>query len=91
MMAERKKTTFYLDADLLRAAKVAAAREDRPEYQIVEDALRRHLGMDVLERVWARSSLSDDEATRLAVKEVRSHRRERARKSAPGKPARKRT
>ena len=89
-VSERKKTTLYLDADLLRAAKVAAAREDRPEYQIVEEALRKHLGMDVLERVWARSRLDEEEANRLAVEEVRAHRRERARKTAAKKRPAKR-
>ena len=86
----RKKTTLYLDADLVRATKVAAAREERPEYQIVEDALRKHLGMDILERVWARSRLDEEEATRLAVAEVRAQRRERSRKSAPrSRPAKR--
>jgi len=81
----RRKTTFYLDAELLRATKIAAAREDRPEYQIVEDALRKHLGIDVLERVWARSKLDEDEAMRLAVAEVRAKRHERSRKPAQKK------
>lgn len=82
-VAERKKTTMYLDADLVRATKVAAAREDRPEYQVVEEALRKHLGLDLLQRVWARSGLDEDEAMRLAVSEVRAHRRDRSRQSAP--------
>ena len=81
-MKARKKTTLYLDAELLRATKIAAAREDRPEYQVVEDALRKHLGMDVLERVWARSKLDEDEARRLAVTEVRAARRGNSRKPA---------
>lgn len=79
-MAERKKTTMYLDAEVLRAAKVAAAREDKPEYVIVEEALRGHLGFDLLERIWARSTLTEDEATDLAVSEVRAYRRAGRRK-----------
>lgn len=44
---------MHLDEDLLRAMKVAAAREDKTEYQVVEVALRKHLGWDVLERIRA--------------------------------------
>ncbi|MGH2671020.1 MAG: hypothetical protein ACRDH5_18235 [bacterium] len=80
-MTARRKTTYYLDAELLRATKIAAVREDRPEYQIVEEALRKHLGVDLLDRIWEHASLSEDEANRLAVEEVRAHRKsKRARK-----------
>jgi hypothetical protein len=80
-MVERRKTTLYLEADLLRATKVAAAREDKPEYQVVEEALRKHLGLDLMQRVWARSGLDENEAMRLAVAEVRAHRRSRRRQA----------
>jgi hypothetical protein len=88
----RKKTTLYLDAELLRAAKIAAAREDKPEYQVVEEALRRHLGADLLERVWSRSELSEADATRLSVDEVRAFRKERSKSSgARARPRARRT
>ena len=41
------------------------------------EALRDYLGFNVLERVWARSHLSEDEAMRLAVAETHAVRRER--------------
>lgn len=65
----RKKTTIYLDEPLLRAAKVFAARTGKREYEVVEDALRQHLGLDVLDTVWARNTLDGDEALELANSE----------------------
>jgi hypothetical protein len=53
----RRKTTVYLEDDLLRATKVAAARAGKRDYQVVEEALRAYLGLELLERVGARSEL----------------------------------
>lgn len=71
----RKKTTVYLEPDLLRAAKVWAARTGRKDYEILEEALRSYLGLDVIENVWARSDLTEDEALSLAYREVHASRR----------------
>lgn len=71
----RKKTTVYLEPDLLRAAKVWAARTGRKDYEIMEEALRSYLGLDVLENVWAKSDLAEDEALELAYKEIHASRR----------------
>ncbi len=46
----RRKVTLYVDEDVLRAARVRAARTDRRDSDIVEDALRSYLGFDVVER-----------------------------------------
>lgn len=73
----KKKTTVYLDEELLRGAKVLAARTDRKDYEILEEALRRYLGVAVLERVWGRVDLSDDEALEVARGELDAMRRER--------------
>ena len=40
----RKKATFNLDADLHQRLKVTAALERRQMMELVEEALRRHLG-----------------------------------------------
>lgn len=80
---------MYIDADLLRAAKVAAVREDKPEYLVVEEALRRHLGHDVLERIWRAAALDEGSAERLAVDESRAVRRARG-TASKGRPARRR-
>jgi hypothetical protein len=79
----KRKATFYISEDVLRAAKVSAARTDRRDSEVVERALREYLGFDVLDRVWARSKLSEREAMDLAVAEVHASRR---RKRAPRRP-----
>lgn len=73
----RKKVTLYLDEGVLRAARVRAARTDKRDSEVVEAALRAYLGFNVVERVWARSNLSEDEAMRLAVAETHAVRRQR--------------
>ena len=73
----KRKVTFYLDEDVLRAARVQAARSDRRDSEIVEEALRAFLGFDVVERVWSRSDLGEDEAMRLAVSELHAIRDEK--------------
>ena len=79
----KRKATFYISEDVLRAAKVSAARTDRRDSEVVEKALREYLGFDVLERVWARSELSEKEALDLAISEVHTARR---RKRASRRP-----
>jgi metal-responsive CopG/Arc/MetJ family transcriptional regulator len=63
----RTRTTVTLDEDVLRAVKVRAARMGKGDSEVIEDAVRQHLGLDLLDRLWARNSLSEDEATALAV------------------------
>ena len=43
MALKRKKTTVYVDEELLRSAKILAARTDRKEYEVFEEALRSYL------------------------------------------------
>ena len=59
--ATKRKVTLYLDEDVLRAARVRAARTDKRDSEVVEDALRSYLGFEAVERVWARSTLSEDD------------------------------
>jgi hypothetical protein len=65
----------YLEDDLLRATKIAAARTGKRDYQVVEEALRAYLGLELLERVGARSNLKEDEALDLAYRELHQSRR----------------
>jgi hypothetical protein len=60
---------LYFDEDVLRATRVRAARTDRRDSDVVEEALRAYLGFDVAEQIWARSDLGEDEAMQLAVSE----------------------
>lgn len=73
----RKKVTFYLEEGVLRAARVRAARTDRRDSEIVEEALRAYLGFDMVERIWARGGLSEDEAMNLALNETHAMRDEK--------------
>ena len=72
----RKKTTVYLDEELLRTAKVAAARSGKKDYEILEEALKRYLGLELLDRIWAGGDLPEEAALKLAYKELRANRRE---------------
>lgn len=81
----RKKTTVYIEEDLLRAAKVAAARSGKREYEVLEDALRRHLALaEVVERIWSglppSGAPSEELADRIAREEQAAVRAEHARK-----------
>ena len=77
IMATKKKVTLYVDEDVMRAARVRAARTDRRDSEVVEEALRAYLGFDVLASVWARSNLTEDEAMRLAVEATHAVRAEK--------------
>ncbi len=71
----RKKTTICIDDTLLKATKVLAARMGKKEYEVFEDALRGHLGLGVLERIWNRSKLTDKKALELAYQELHAARK----------------
>jgi len=61
------RTTVTLDQDVLRSVKVRAARQGKGDSEVIEESLRRDLGFDLLERLWAKNRMDDDEAMRLAV------------------------
>jgi hypothetical protein len=61
------RTTLTVDEDVLRAVKITAARSGKGDSQVIEEALRRDLGLDLLERLWARNDMSEGEAMALAV------------------------
>jgi predicted CopG family antitoxin len=72
------RTTLTIEDEVLKAIKVRAARAGRGDSEVIEEALRRDLGLDLLERMWAQSSLSDADADALAVEaqhKTRSRRR----------------
>jgi predicted transcriptional regulator len=79
----RRKTTVYLDPDVLAATKVLAATRRQSASQVVENAMRAYLGQRawetarddlraLMDRVAGRSGLDDDAAMELAVEEVRA-------------------
>jgi hypothetical protein len=73
----KTRTTLTIDEDVWRAVKVRAARDGKGDSEVVEEALRRELGLDLLDRLWARNDLPDADAVALAVEaqhETRRHR-----------------
>lgn len=80
----KRKVTYEIDEELARGVKFAAVAENKPEYVVVEDALKRHLLKPLLDKVWSETDQMDpDEAMDLAVREVKAA---RANRSRPKKP-----
>ena len=63
----KARTTISIDERVLRAVRIKAARSGRRDSDVIEEALRRDLGLDLLERLWADADLGEDEAAQLAV------------------------
>jgi len=66
----KRKTTVYLEDDVLKTMRAAAARSGKRDYQVMEEALRAYLELELLEKVAARSSLSETEALDMAYEEL---------------------
>lgn len=73
------RTTVTLDEGVLRWVKVRAARQGKGDSQVIEESLRRDLGLELMERLWEKSRMSEDAAMRLAV-EAQHRTRPRRRK-----------
>jgi hypothetical protein len=72
----KRKTTLYVDEEVLRAAKVMAARQGKRDSEIFEEALRKYVGFAVIDRIRARNAdLTPEEAERLAYEAVHESRR----------------
>jgi len=71
----KARTTITVDERVLRAVRVKAARSGRRDSDVIEEALRRDLGLDLLERVWESADLDEDQALRLAVEAQHEGRR----------------
>jgi hypothetical protein len=75
----RKKTTVYVDEDILRAAKVMAARTGKRDSDVFEEALRAYTALGIAREAWKESDLSEEEALELAYQELHAMRREQER------------
>lgn len=73
----KTRTTLTIDEELLRAVKVRAARSGRGDSEVIEEALRRDLGLDLLDRLWERNDLDEGAAADLAVEAQHASRRKR--------------
>jgi hypothetical protein len=71
------RTTLTVDEEVLRAVKIRGARTGKGDSEVIEDALRRDFGLDLLDRLWRRNDLSEEHASELAVEAQHSTRRRR--------------
>lgn len=72
----RTRTTLTIDEEVLKAVKVRAARTGKGESEVIEEAVRRDLGLDLMERLWARNDMSEEDAMELAIEAQTAARRE---------------
>jgi hypothetical protein len=63
----KTRTTLTIDEDVMRAVRVRAARAGMRDSEVIEQALRRDLGLELLERLWAKADMSEEDAKTLAV------------------------
>ncbi len=63
----KTRTTLTIDKEVLRAVKVRAARTGKGDSEVIEEAVRAHLGLDLLDRLWGRNNMGEQEAVELAV------------------------
>lgn len=72
----KTRTTVTLEEDVLRAVKVKAARTGKGDSEVIEEALRKDLGFDLLDRLWAKADLDEDEAMKIALEAQREARKQ---------------
>jgi len=75
----RVRTTLTLDADLMRMVKVRAARQGKGDSEVIEESLRRDLGLEVLDRLWSKNRISEEDALQLGREAQHSTRTRRRR------------
>ena len=75
----KTRTTLTIDEDVLRAVKVRAARTGMGESEVIEAAVRKELGLDLLDRLWARNDLTEGGAMDLAIEAQQEARSEAGR------------
>lgn len=80
----KTRTTLTIDEDVFRAVKIKAARTGKRDSQVIEESLRRDLGLDDLEDIWARvKPVAEAEGLDLAYAELRAAREERREAGRP--------
>jgi len=73
---KKTRTTLTIDARLWTAVRVRAARTGKRDSEVIEEAVRKELGFDVLDRIWERADMSDPEAMDLALEAQAAVRKE---------------
>lgn len=72
----KTRTTLTIDEEVLKAVKVRAARTGKGESEVIEAAIRKDLGLDLMERLWARNDMPEEEAMSLALEAQQAARHE---------------
>ena len=72
----KTRTTLTISQEVLKAVKIRAARTGKGESEVIEEAVRRDLGLDLMERLWARNDMSEEDALELALEAQAAARRE---------------
>lgn len=63
----------------MRLVKVRAARQGKGDSEVIEESLRRDLGLEMLDRLWSKDRLTDAQAMQLALEAQHSTRTRRRR------------
>jgi Arc/MetJ family transcription regulator len=63
----RTRTTLTIDEEVMRAVRIRAARTGKGDSEVIEEALRRELGLDLLDRLWSTAETEPTEAEALAL------------------------
>jgi len=71
------RTTVTLDEEVLRLIKVRAARLGKGDSQVIEESLRRDLGLELLDRLWSENRMDEGQALKLALEAQHSTRSRR--------------
>lgn len=79
-MMPKVRTTVTLDEGVLKWVKVRAARMGKGDSEVIEDSLRRDLGLELLDRLWSENQMPEDQALELAVEAQHSTRPRRRRR-----------
>lgn len=72
----RVRTTVTLDEEVLRAVERRAARTGKRDSDVIEEALRSQLSIDLFARIWERAAMGPGEAMELAPESQREAREE---------------
>jgi len=71
------RTTLTINEDVLRWVKIRAARTGVSDSAVIEESLRRDLKLDVLDELWSGATMSEAEASDLALEAQHATRRRR--------------
>jgi hypothetical protein len=61
------RTTVTLDEEVLRAVKLRAARTGKRDSDVIEEALRSQLSIDLFAKIWESATMDPDDAMELAL------------------------